>query len=313
MGLLKFTKDYTSSDDGAKLTGTELGVVQADIAAVINGGISNANITSDAAIVESKLAFDTVAGHDHDGTDSKSISIAFRSFITGAELVYVSADTIKATSGAMDINSVIYTRSTESSTIDISDDGDKIAGTSNAASTWFYIYAYNDTGTSWDIKWWNLAPQFSNCGTDTSGALIYRQTGGVWYRCIGAVYNGAGSTLLKFYQRGKVICYDSAVSVGTGPFNQANYTAVDCSAALPDGGMAETAQLKSLNSGGGVLGYSTAIYSTDTGYITYIPAPNFDDIKWINLNPTNTTGFYYKVDGDAIEAFYILMYSINLR
>lgn len=40
-----------------------------------NGSITNANISASAAIAESKLAFNTSTGHDHDGTDSKLISV----------------------------------------------------------------------------------------------------------------------------------------------------------------------------------------------------------------------------------------------
>lgn len=38
-----------------------------------NGNIENANIDASAAIAESKIAFSTSTGHDHDGTDSKLI------------------------------------------------------------------------------------------------------------------------------------------------------------------------------------------------------------------------------------------------
>jgi hypothetical protein len=41
--------------------------------AVLDDEIVNADVKSTAAIVESKLAFDIVAGHDHDGVDSKYV------------------------------------------------------------------------------------------------------------------------------------------------------------------------------------------------------------------------------------------------
>jgi len=40
-----------------------------------NGSITNANVSASAAISESKIAFNTSTGHDHDGTDSKSIAL----------------------------------------------------------------------------------------------------------------------------------------------------------------------------------------------------------------------------------------------
>lgn len=50
-----------------------------------NGSITNANISASAAIAESKLAFNTSTGHDHDGSDSKLIQVnrAFVWFISG--------------------------------------------------------------------------------------------------------------------------------------------------------------------------------------------------------------------------------------
>lgn len=40
-----------------------------------NGSITNANISASAAIAESKITFNTSTGHDHDGVDSKLISV----------------------------------------------------------------------------------------------------------------------------------------------------------------------------------------------------------------------------------------------
>ena len=43
------------------------------VAAIGAGVIVDADVNTDASIAESKLAFDTGAGHDHDGTNSKNI------------------------------------------------------------------------------------------------------------------------------------------------------------------------------------------------------------------------------------------------
>lgn len=50
-----------------------------------NGNISNANVSATAAIVESKLSFNTTTGHLHNGTDSRLISVnrAFSWYISG--------------------------------------------------------------------------------------------------------------------------------------------------------------------------------------------------------------------------------------
>lgn len=215
MGLITWTDSLVNGDS---VTQAHITNLKADVTNSVNGNLTNTNISASAAIAESKIAFDTSAGHDHDGTDSKlitSTTIIPRAYIQGAELVYVSSDTLKTTSGVVEINGTIYARTTDSTTIDISSDTNKVAGTANAASTWFYIYAYNDATTSWDIKWWNLAPQYANCGTDTSGPLIYRQSGGVWYRCIGVVFNDSGQDLDVWYQRGRIVKWDVPAVITT--------------------------------------------------------------------------------------------------
>jgi hypothetical protein len=49
----------------------------------INGSLDNDNIASDAAIVESKISFNTTTGHNHDGTTSKAIPKGYVGTITG--------------------------------------------------------------------------------------------------------------------------------------------------------------------------------------------------------------------------------------
>jgi len=232
MANITWSKSYSSADNGSILGGADIQNIQNDITTVVNGGITNTNISDSAAIVESKIAFNTTTGHDHDGTDSKLISSALKDYISGAELVYVAAETIYATAGVVEINGSVYTRTAVSTTIDVSEDANKVAGTADAASTWFYIYAYNDTGSSWDIKWWNLAPQYSNCGTSTSGTLIYRQSGGAWYRCIGAVRNDASSNILIFYQENDWMYYDTVQAVLTNG-TSTTWINVLCTAVVP--------------------------------------------------------------------------------
>jgi len=55
----------------------------------LNGNIDNANIKSSAAIVESKLAFNTSTGHSHNGIDSKLIQVnrGFGFFYSGTPAV----------------------------------------------------------------------------------------------------------------------------------------------------------------------------------------------------------------------------------
>lgn len=167
-----------------------------DITTVINGGITGANISPTASIPESSIDFDPVAGHDHDGVGSHVVAggSTLRADITGMMPRIVAGDTARAESGAMELNSVVYTRNAYSSTRDLDTNGHWVEGAAPATiSVTFYMYAYNDAGTTWDVKFWMQAPQYANCGTDTDGTLIFRQSGGVWYRCIGVgTTDGAG-------------------------------------------------------------------------------------------------------------------------
>ena len=54
-----------------------------------NGGITNDNISASAAIVESKITFNTSTGHSHNGTDSKKITInrGFSWYLDGTQIV----------------------------------------------------------------------------------------------------------------------------------------------------------------------------------------------------------------------------------
>ena len=55
MAYIVWTKAYSASDEGSILYAVNLGSLQADIAAVINGGITDINISASAAIQASKV------------------------------------------------------------------------------------------------------------------------------------------------------------------------------------------------------------------------------------------------------------------
>lgn len=52
----------------------DIDVDNAGIFSIASGVIVNADVNASAAIAESKVAFDTTAGHDHDGTNSASVT-----------------------------------------------------------------------------------------------------------------------------------------------------------------------------------------------------------------------------------------------
>lgn len=70
MGLVTKQKSWVDEEN---VTYTDLNGNFDDIYNEFNGGIDNANVDPSAAIAESKLAFDTASGHNHDGSNSKLI------------------------------------------------------------------------------------------------------------------------------------------------------------------------------------------------------------------------------------------------
>lgn len=82
------TRPYTYTP-GNTITAAQNESNETTIYNEFNGNIDNANIKSSAAIVEAKIAFDTSAGHSHDGSDSKLIQVnrGFGFFISGSPSV----------------------------------------------------------------------------------------------------------------------------------------------------------------------------------------------------------------------------------
>lgn len=86
MGVITRPNDYS---DGNVLTAAQLDADFNTIYSEFNGNIDNANIAADAAIDESKIAFNTTTGHTHDGVDSYLIQVnrAFGFYIAGTPSV----------------------------------------------------------------------------------------------------------------------------------------------------------------------------------------------------------------------------------
>jgi len=237
VGYITWTDSLVNGDNQ---TASHITNLKNDITSVVNGGITNANIASGAAIVESKIAFNITTGHDHDGVNSKEVSSAgviTRGTMSGAELNWVSTTTIKANAGVVEIDGSLYTNSVYSNVLDITVAGDYISGVSEqAVSTWVYIYAYNDSGTTWAIKGSTTAPAYVDCtGTATDGVLKFLSASSVWYRCIGAIYLnavGAGEVTV-FYQSTNKIVWDIPTLVDNTTSAGAWSAAISCAAMMP--------------------------------------------------------------------------------
>ncbi len=156
MGLLKFTKEYGAGDNGATIGGTDLATLQADIAAILNGGITNANISGSAGVVESKLTFDTSTGHSHDGTDSNYALI--KHYRRGMQVQYASATTVTVLPGVLDVGGKLFVTTT-STILDITTDF--LGGQAEPADGPVYIYAYDNSGAA-GFKMSTSVPELSD-------------------------------------------------------------------------------------------------------------------------------------------------------
>lgn len=194
MGVITWTKSWSASDNGTIFGGADLQNIQGDITTVVNGGLTNANVNASAAIAESKLAFDTSAGHDHDGSNSKSIALTVQHYRRGFTLFGTSDTVVNVAPGVIELDGTVYSDETNTA-LTLATDGDWITGTSGAgASTWAYVYAYNNSGTI-DFKLHTAAPNLSDDTNATGPIFRYLKVSTVLYRCLGTVFQDADGDL----------------------------------------------------------------------------------------------------------------------
>lgn len=185
MGLLKFTKEYGAADNGSVITGTDLATIQSDIASVLNGGITNANLATSAGVVESKLTFDTSAGHTHNGTDAAYPLI--KHYRRGMQIEYASATTVIVRPGVLDVGGKLFVTTT-STTLTITTDF--LGGQAEPADGPVYIYAYNNSGAI-GFKMSTSFPEISDSAGNTAEfPLRYHDDATLGKcRCIGIIHN----------------------------------------------------------------------------------------------------------------------------
>lgn len=215
-----FSKVWSTADDGRILYGADLGAIQEVLDDLFANGITNSHIASNAGIAETKIAFsNNAAGHTHDNSSTGGSYVVIPHYRQKAEVVWASVSSVYAKPGILEIGGKLLIRTTVSTTRTDTTNGDWIGGTASAGSSkWYYVYAYNDSGVSWDIKISDSAPNTSDTSSNANGDLLYRQFSGVWYRCLQAVRNDSGGDLIKFYSVGDVVIYDAwttALSGGT--------------------------------------------------------------------------------------------------
>lgn len=194
MTNITFTKSWSAGDDGTDITGADLGNIQTDITAAVNGNLDNNNVDASAAIEEFKVLFDTVTGHNHDGSNSRSLSggsILLPHARSGCACRRASTSTITVEPGALNIGGTVYEIET-ATTLDMTTD---FVSGSETNDDWFYIYATN-TGTTLTFSLSTSPPSLSDTSSNTVEVPFrYDSYSSVLYRCIGAGFNNSSGNI----------------------------------------------------------------------------------------------------------------------
>ena len=105
-----------------------------------------------------------------------------------ALVVRDSGTTMHVEPGQIAIGQTLYTNTSDTSSYSTATAANWIDGVApTMANLKFYVYAYNNSGTTYDVKYSTVDPVNSDTSSGTSGTLRYYTTGGVTYRAIGWV------------------------------------------------------------------------------------------------------------------------------
>lgn len=191
MAKISWTKSYRTSDNKFVFGGANLGAIQDDIVAPINGNLINENISRFAEIQESKVAFNTSTGHRHTGGDSRLTSsnsgIQDKDGREGMLISFTSTSSITVGAGSLIINGTLFT-ATGTNVVSNS-------GGPDTASTFLYVYAFDSSGLTFEFS--VTAPNLINPDGNTDGDIFrYINDAGTIKRCIGGIFNSSGQDLI---------------------------------------------------------------------------------------------------------------------
>ena len=121
----------------------------------------------------------------------------------GAIISRDSTTTVHAEPGQIAIGGSFYTTTVDSSSKSTATGTNWIEGNSpTLPNLKFYVYAYNNSGTTFDIKYASADPVASDTDLNTGGTLRYYSTGGVTYRAL-AWISADSSGLIQDYNMGQ--------------------------------------------------------------------------------------------------------------
>ena len=191
MGLITWADTLANKDNK---TATHIINMKNDITTVINGNLTDSNFPSTAALAESKFSFNTTTGHNHDGTNSKSLVLSIDHYRKGLTIYGDDDDNIAVYPGTIEIAGDLLNRTAVSGDIAIANAGNWISG-ATGTSQWIYVYAYNEDDEI-EVVFSDEAPDLSDTSDNTAELpLRYQLYAGKYHRCLGAVFQDAAGDL----------------------------------------------------------------------------------------------------------------------
>ena len=130
--------------------------------------------------------------------------------IWGCEIETTGTSTITVLGGRIEIGGKWLSRVGSLTALTAETNGDWVEGaTQEASSTAMYIVAFNDSGSSFNVKFRLSGPAYSDTASGTStGPKIYDKSGTTWYRYIGQVANDDDNAIVSQRQDGNYVTYD---------------------------------------------------------------------------------------------------------
>jgi hypothetical protein len=317
MGYIYWTDSLINGDN---VTQSHITTLKNDITSIINGGLTNINVNSAAAIVESKISFNTSTGHNHDGSNSRLVGAPQDMIARGFELGTAAVDDTTVTV----LPGVLYHGTT------------KVSKTSNttltfaAAADWYdgstHSYAggagwcYIGVDSSGNIKLLHTnAPDKADTSGNTAGTLVYYYyvAGTTYYRVIGAVRMDTDNKIkLGQYQEGNEIIYDDVFANANflmlNDGAAAAFAAVSAATFVPDISTiihldintAANDQVVQLRPTGSSATNGRAFHTNNQGVAGALP---------ITINTNGSQSFDYLVTGGTTTDIYIVGYKLNIR
>ena len=129
--------------------------------------------------------------------DDNSVWTAERR-IFGCQIDVSAANTCLVAQGKMEFGGMWLYRNSAITAIQPAAAGDWEGGASQlGTSTAHYVIAYNDSGQSFNIKFRNSGPAYSDTNSSTSiFPRLYDKTGSVWFRYIGILHTTTASAFI---------------------------------------------------------------------------------------------------------------------